>query len=168
MHDHATWTRLLADVPLPAAIVDLDAVDANLATLRAQLVPEVTLRVASKSVRVPEILRHLLDAGAPDLVGLMTYSARETAGLADLGFHDLLLAYPVARPDDAEHLAAAAARATVRVAVDDLAQARLLSDAAVAAGTTLGLCVDVDVSWRPLGGAVHLGVRLSSPIPPQT
>lgn len=160
MPDHATWTRRLADVPLPAAIVDLDAIDHNLRVLTDALAPGVTLRIASKSVRVPATLRELLDAH-PAVRGLMTYAARETLGLAQLGFDDLLLAYPIARPDDAEAVAEAAREATVRVAIDDVAHARLLSDAATALGVEIGLCVDVDVSWRPLGGAAHLGVRRS-------
>ncbi len=154
------WCACLADVPLPAAIVDLDAVEHNADHLLAALADGVTLRIATKSVRVPEVLRHLLDHD-PRMAGLMTYSASETHGLAAMGFEDLLVAYPIARPDDAHLLAEAARETTVRVAIDDRAQARLLSDAATSLGVEIGLCVDVDVSWRPLGGLAHLGVRRS-------
>lgn len=160
MLDHPAWTRLLQDTPLPAALVDVDAFDANLDLLLGAMPPEITLRVASKSVRVPHLLRRVLDHD-PRCVGLMTYSAPETRGLAAMGFDDLLVAYPVARPDDAELLAEAAREATVRVAIDDPYQARLLSEAAERLDVNLGLCVDIDVSWRPGGGLAHLGVRRS-------
>src|SRR5690606_17850617 len=128
---------------------DLDAVDHNLGVLLGALAEGVTLRIASKSLRVPRLMRYLLERGQGRLRGLMTYAARETAWLAGQGFDDLLLAYPIGRADEAAALAAAARRATVRVVVDHLDQARLLSAAAAGAGATLRLCLDVDASWRP-------------------
>lgn len=157
------WRALLRDRPLPAALVDLEAFDDNARCLAAAL-PDggPTLRVASKSVRVPALLRRLLDGPwASRLRGLMTFSAHETAWLADEGFDDLLLAYPIGRADEAAALARAATAARVTAMVDDVAQARLLSAAAAEAGVTLSVGLDVDASWRPLGGAVHLGVRRS-------
>lgn len=160
MRSYDGWRALLADTPLPAAIVDLDALEANADALDAALGEGLTLRLASKSVRVPAILRHLLDRH-PRFRGLMTYSAHETAWLADQGFDDLLLAYPIARTDEATALATAAARgATIRGAVDHVDQARHLSAAAQGAGTTLRVTLDLDASWRP-GGGVHIGVRRS-------
>lgn len=155
------WKRLLEGRPLPAAVVDLDAFEHNARVLLDALGPGLTLRLASKSIRVPALFRHLIERGAGRIVGLMTYSAHETAWLADEGFDDLLLGYPIGRADEAAALATAARRATVRVAVDDVAQARLLSAAAQGAGVTLRVCLDVDVSWRPFGGLAHLGVRRS-------
>jgi D-serine deaminase-like pyridoxal phosphate-dependent protein len=58
------WKRLLAGEPLPAAVVDLDALDRNIALLAQSLGDrDITLRVASKSVRHPWLLRHILDHG---------------------------------------------------------------------------------------------------------
>lgn len=157
------WRRVLADEALPAAVVDLDAVDRNLAILLEHMgSAPITLRPASKSVRVPWLLRYLLDAGEGRLAGLMTYAAGETALLAEQGFDDLLLAYPVGRRADADTLAGlAAAGITVRVAIDHADHVSLLEASAAAAGTALSVCLDVDVSWRPLGGRLHFGVRRS-------
>lgn len=155
------WKRLLEGRPLPAAVLDLDALDANLAILLGALGPGLTLRVATKSIRIPWVLRTLLQAGQGRIRGLMTCSAHETAWLADQGFDDLLLGYPIGRADEAAALAQAARKAAVWVTVDDVAQARLLSAAAQGAGVTLRLCIDVDVSWRPFRGVAHLGVRRS-------
>lgn len=158
--DWDQWRHLLSETRLPAAIVDLDRLDENLAVLLAAARPGPTLRLATKSIRVPELLRYVL-GNADRVRGLMTFSPYETAFLASLGFDDLLLAYPVGRPDEADAVAVAARSSVVRVVVDHVDQASLLSAAAVAAGVTIGLCVDVDVSWRPLGPLAHLGVRRS-------
>ncbi len=163
-NDHHSWKRfrrVLDGSPLPAALVDMDALDANIALLTGALGDRQTLRIATKSVRVPALLRHILERGGSKVRGLMTYSAHETVWLAEQGFTDLLLGYPISRADEAAAVVRAAARTDVWVTVDDLAQARLLSAAAQGAGITLRLCVDVDVSWRPMNGAAHLGVRRS-------
>lgn len=156
------WRDLLRDEPLPAAIVDLDAVDRNLAVLLGKLADGPTLRLASKSVRVPAVLRHLLDRD-PRVQGVMTWSAPEAKLLADRGFTDLLNGYPVGRAHDAAIFAELAGRDAVRAVamVDADDHLGLLSLAATERGVTIPVCLDVDVSLRLLGGAVHLGVRRS-------
>ncbi len=160
MRSYEAWRTLLEGRPLPAAVLDLDAVDHNLDVLLRAMAAGPSLRLATKSLRVPDVVLDLI-ARHPRLRGLMTYSAHETRAYATRGADDLLLAYPIGRADEAVALAAAATRATVRAVVDDIAQARLLSDAAVGAGVELGVCLDIDVSWRPAGGRAHLGVRRS-------
>ncbi len=160
---YETLRTLLADEALPCAFVDLDAVDHNLDLVLSRIEREgVTVRVASKSVRHPWLLRYLLERGGDRLRGLMTYSAAETAFLFEQGFDDLLLAYPVGRREDARVLTEAAARgATVFVTVDSVEQVEVLASAAADAGTSIPVCIDVDVSWRPLRGSAHFGVRRS-------
>jgi D-serine deaminase-like pyridoxal phosphate-dependent protein len=154
------WKALLADERLPAAIVDLDALDRNVGRLLAAIgTADVTLRIASKSVRVPWLLRHAL-ALDPRLRGIMAFSAHEATLLADRGFDDLLIAYPPGRKDEADAIAALAARGLrVYPVIDDVAHVALLDAAAKAAHTTIQACVDVDASWRPMGA--HVGVRRS-------
>ena len=153
---------MLAEETLPAALVDLDALDENLGLLVDALGDRpVTLRVASKSLRVPWLLRHLLDA-EDRLQGVMCYSPHEAELLADQGFHDLLVAYPVARRPDADAFARLAGCGVRAIAmVDDAGQLPVLERAAFDAGVTIPVCLDVDVSWRPFGGLAHLGVRRS-------
>jgi D-serine deaminase-like pyridoxal phosphate-dependent protein len=157
------WRALLRDQALPCAVVDLAAVARNVAALLALLRrPDVTVRIATKSIRHPWLLRHLLDA-APDRVrGLMPWSAHEVEALAALGFDDFLMGYPCARPDEAAALARASARGVRVVAtLDHPHHVALLADAARAAGVTLDVCIDLDASWRPLGGVAHVGVQRS-------
>ena len=158
--DYSEFKTLLAGEDLPRAVLDLDAVEANADRLVGRLERDVTLRIATKSIRVPEVFRLLLQR--EQFRGLMTYSAAETAFLHQQGFDDFLLAYPIGRSGDARILAELAAKgAELSVAVDCEDHVRLLGAAARAAATTLQLCLDVDMSWRPLGGRAHLGVRRS-------
>src|SRR5262249_21280864 len=144
--------KALEDEPLPAALVDLDAFDAN---VEAIVLPVrragKMLRVASKSVRSVPLLQRILERSGGVARGLMTYTAEETAFLADAGFGDLLLAYPTAHRKDAELLARTNAKGAVAaVVVDCDAHLEILSSAAQKAGTRVPVVVDVDVSWRPL------------------
>src|SRR5579859_4344971 len=89
------YKRALGAEPLPAALVDLEAFEANARDLFGQArAAGKTLRIASKSIRCPDLLRRLFALGGATARGLMTYHARESAFLAELGFDDLLLAYP--------------------------------------------------------------------------
>lgn len=164
----ASWRRYRDAIhgePLPAAFVDLDALEHNLRRLAAPVrAAGKTLRVCSKSIRCPDLLRHLFEHGEGTLCGVMTYSAAETAYLATIGFRDLLLAYPTAQPSDTRAIALAnAGGATAAVVADDEALLAPLAEAAREAATTIPVVLDVDVSFRPLEAvrAVHVGVRRS-------
>lgn len=165
--DYERLCAALARERLPAAFVDLGAFDRNLER-QASLVAGhgLPLRLATKSVRVPELLRRALDLGAGRLAGLMTFSARETEWLAGEGFDDLLLAYPVAHPDDLESLARTAAAVSARggrlsVAMDDAEAIARLAGVARAHGVEVGVVLCLDMAQELADGRVHLGVRRS-------
>src|SRR5687767_14170833 len=81
-----------ADLDPPFAVADLDALD----TTAAELVTRAAgkpIRVASKSVRCRDILRHVL--GQPGWAGIMAYSLPEAIWLYEGGVSDdLLIGYP--------------------------------------------------------------------------
>ena len=54
---------------------------------------KVNLRIASKSIRSTEAL-HYIRERTPHFVGIMSYSAAESAYLLAQGFDDILCAYP--------------------------------------------------------------------------
>ncbi len=149
--------------PLPLALVDLDALEHNVAELvRPLRGTGKTLRIATKSLRCPDLVQRVRDAAGDVAQGLMTYTAAETAFWAARGEPDLLLAYPTARADEAALLADAnASGATAAVVVDSAEQLDVLASAARARRTRVPVVLDVDVSYRPLGALVHLGVRRS-------
>ncbi len=153
------YKRALAGEPLPAAIVDLDALEANARRLLAPIrAAGKRVRIATKSVRCPDLLARLAALG--DAIGYMTYTAAETAFHASAGVRDLVLAYPTVQPSDAALLAVANRTATAAVVVDEVAQLAVLAAAARAAGTRIPIVIDIDTSWRPVRG-LHVGVRRS-------
>jgi D-serine deaminase-like pyridoxal phosphate-dependent protein len=151
--------QAIAGEPLPLALVDLDAMDRNFDRLVASAKGK-RLRIASKSVRCPALLRYLADRGGAGVIGLMTYTAGETEFLAAQGWKDLLLAYPTVQPADLQSLIKANQTSNAAVAVDAAEQTDALSAAAAAAGVTVPVVIDVDMSYRPIE-ALHLGVRRS-------
>lgn len=85
---------------LPCAFVDLDAFDANCESL-ANMVKDTkfTIRIATKSIRVPDLIRRALNSGAP-FKGLMCFAAHEAEFLSSQGFDDFLVAYPTFQESD--------------------------------------------------------------------
>ena len=164
----ARYRRALAGETLPVAFVDLDAVDANVDRLLAPArAAGKRVRIATKSLRCPALVGRVAARGGGAIHGLMTYTAGETAFFAGDGAalvgavgRDLVLAYPTVQPGDVARLADANRHAHAAAVVDDAAQLPPLAAAARAAGTRVPVVVDVDMSWRPLGG-LHVGVRRS-------
>ncbi len=148
---------------LPAAFVDLDALDRNLdrhlAILRDRGTP---LRVASKSVRVVAVLQRLLKRGGEQLRGLLTYSVEESEFLASQGFDDFLVAYPPYQASDLARAARLTAEGKrICLTADSFEGAENASLIAASFGVKLKLALCVDMSYEALGGRVHLGVRRS-------
>lgn len=162
--DYDRLRRAIAGERLPCALVDLRALDANLARLVAAVAGRgKTIRVATKSVRCPALLRRILDRGAPVCRGLLCMSVAEAVRLADEGFEDVLVGYPSAQPEDARALAEAVARGRpIRIVVDARAHLEALARAARERGAAAAIeaVIEVDPSLRPLGLA-HLGPRRS-------
>lgn len=157
----ARYTEAVAGLPAPLAILDQDAYRANAADLvrRAAGIP---IRLATKSLRVRSIISEI--AALPGYRGLMAYSLREGLWLHATGASDdILVAYPTTDRAALRQLADdAAASACVTVMVDSVEQLDLIQGAVAGASSRIRVAIDVDASWRPLGGeSLHLGVRRS-------
>lgn len=153
----AGWQTLPADENLPAALLDLDALDANIAAL-LQRAAGTPIRVVSKSVRCPAVLRYLL--AQPGMAGLMCFSADEAAKLAAQGFNDILVAYPtVQRAQIKAVCEQIRAGKNIRLMLDCAAHLSQHQSVAAAAGVLLPVAFDLDMS-TPLPG-LHFGVHRS-------
>ena len=153
--DYDDYRHLLAGRRLPAAFVDLDVLDANLADLRRRA-GSLRIRLVTKSIRSIAILRRAL-ASSPQFQGLMCYSPAEAAWLASLGFDDLLVAYPSVEPDDLRAVAAQVrAGRTIALMVDAAAQVRRIAAIARAEGVVQPVAIDLDMSSDFPG--LHFGV----------
>jgi D-serine deaminase-like pyridoxal phosphate-dependent protein len=140
------------------ASIDVDALRHNALDLvvRSSGVP---IRVASKSIRVREVLDATL--ALPGYRGILAFTLPEALWLAE-DHDDIVLGYPSV---DRAALAALAAdeekAARITLMVDDLAQLDLV-DAIAAPGSRaeIRVAIDADASWRsPMLG--HIGVRRS-------
>lgn len=141
----------------PTAAVDLTALDANAAALRARA-NGVPIRIASKSVRCRAVLNRVL--AAQGVSGVMAYSLREAIWLAQSGVDDILMGYPtVDRTALAEVVNDRVLSGRITLMVDDVAQLDLVRDAARSDLLKPRICIDVDASLRV--GPLHIGVRRS-------
>jgi D-serine deaminase-like pyridoxal phosphate-dependent protein len=164
MKSYAELSRLIGDEPLPCAVVDLDAVDANVSALvKSMGTRPKKIRIATKSIRCPDLVRVIQKSLGEHARGLMTFTATETQFWANEGEHDLLLAYPTLSKTDAKLLAEINARdgTTAAIVVDCEEHLAPLASAAADAKTSIPCVVEVDLAFRPLGALVHLGVRRS-------
>ena len=157
--------RIFEGVEAPFAFVDLDAMWSNAAEMlaRAQGTP---IRVASKSVRCRDLLEAILahDAG---FRGLMTFTLTESLWLHEHGFDDLLLAYPTADRDALAELGRLEGEGTPILMVDSVEHLELIEAAAEPAARPIRVCIELDLSWWPLGGRVKIGVKRSPIRTPQ-
>ncbi|GAB4105277.1 amino acid deaminase/aldolase [Micromonospora taraxaci] len=153
--------RATAHLDPPYAVVDLTAFDANSAAL-AELAGGKPVRLASKSVRSRELISRALSR--PGWQGIMAFTVPEAIWLVRAGVSDdVLVAYPSAdRAALAELAADPTLAAAITLMIDGTGQLDLI-DAVRAPGqrAELRLCLDLDASWRPIRGRVHVGVRRS-------
>ncbi|MEV5690251.1 amino acid deaminase/aldolase [Micromonospora globbae] len=153
--------RATAHLDPPYAVVDLTAFDANALAL-AGLASGKPVRLASKSVRSRELIGRALRR--PGWRGVMAFTLPEAIWLVRAGVSDdVLVAYPTAhRAALAELTSDAELAAAVTLMVDGTDQLDLV-DAVRGPDRRpeLRVCLDLDASWRPLGGRVHVGVRRS-------
>ena len=139
----------LAEVPTPALIVDVAALDRNIARM-ARFFAEGTCRLRPhvKAHKTPAIARRQLAAGS--CVGLTCATLREAEAVA--GFcDDILLANEIVTTDKCGRAAALAASRRVTVAADSMEGVEALAAAARRAGVTLGVLVDVNVGQMRCG-----------------
>lgn len=152
------WSGATIDLPAPLAVVDLDAFDANGADLRRRA-SGTPIRVATKSIRVPELIRRAL--AGDGFHGVMTFSVPEAAWLVNAGItEDALMGYPTVDPASIALLAGdERLRGAITLMVDSTDHLDQLTAAHRQGSAPFSVCIDVDASLRI--GPLHLGVRRS-------
>jgi D-serine deaminase-like pyridoxal phosphate-dependent protein len=116
--------------------------------------------VASKSVRCRALLEAILDHD-PGFRGLMTFTLPESLWLHGHGFDDLLLAYPTADRGALAELGRLDSDGAPILMVDSVEQLDLIESAAGQPARPFRVCIELDVSWWPLGGRVKIGAKRS-------
>jgi D-serine deaminase-like pyridoxal phosphate-dependent protein len=133
----------------PQLLLDLDAVDANLALLQAACRErQVDLRIHFKSLKCGNLARYLAEAGTSRF---LSAKLNEAEVLADFGITDIFVANQIIGAAKLRRLAALARRATVRVCVDDAGNVAEMAAAGRQAGASLGVLVEVDTGMSRCG-----------------
>ena len=133
----------------PALLVDLDALEANLARMAAATrAAGVALRPHGKMHKSADVARLQVAAGA---VGLCCQKVSEAEAFVRAGIADVLVTNQIVDPAKVDRLARLAGMATVGVCVDALGNVADLSDACARHGTTLRLLVEVDTGQARCG-----------------
>jgi D-serine deaminase-like pyridoxal phosphate-dependent protein len=139
----------VGDVPTPALLVDLDRMERNIASWQAMADRNgVALRPHIKTHKTPQIAAQQLAAGA---IGIASAKPTEAEVFAAAGCDDIVLAYPTVGEDKWARLARIASEARLTVNVDSEHQARGLSAAAVAAGVTIRVQIEIDTGLNRVG-----------------
>ena len=134
----------------PALVLDIDAAQRNIDHMASELrhMGSTTIRPHYKTHKSPDLARRQLRAGA---AGLSMATVWEAAILAAAGMDDLFVVNTVAHPAKLRTLAELARDHRVLVAVDEAPNAEAHSAAAVRAGSTLGIMVEVDTGMDRCG-----------------
>jgi len=159
------WARLQqavtqheAPLPTPLMVVDLDAFDLNAADLvrRARGLP---IRVASKSLRVPALIRRAL--ARDGFEGVLAYTLAEALWILEQGItDDLVVAYPtVDRGALARLVGSPSAAGCITLMVDSEEHLDVIDSVRSSSAVQVRLAIDVDAGlWV---GGQHVGPKRS-------
>jgi D-serine deaminase-like pyridoxal phosphate-dependent protein len=141
--------RVRHELTTPALVLDLDVAEQNLRFMQEQL-PSLPakLRAHVKNHKSPHLARLQLQYGA---FGLCTATVWEAIVMVRAGADDVLIANQLVVPQKRRAAALLAREARITVNVDDVTDAEGLSQAAVDAGSTIDVLVEVDTGMHRAG-----------------
>ena len=141
----------VAELDTPALLLDLDRLQHNIDRMAGHFRErDVAWRPHAKAYKCPAIAHLLRRAGA---IGVTVAKVSEAEVMAAGGIDDILIAHLVVGSSKVARLAALQHQADVKVTVDHPDHVSPLGRAAVAAGTTIGVLVDVDLGMHRTGVA---------------
>ena len=144
-----------AEIETPCLILDLDALEANIARMQAMAdAMGVRLRCHGKMHKSADVARLQIAAGA---VGVCCQKVAEAEAFVRAGIGDVLVTNEVRGPVKTDRLARLARQARIGVCIDDPAAVSELSVAAMAHGVTIDALVEIDC------GAGRCGVARGAP-----
>lgn len=159
---------VLGDVDTPALLIDLDAMEANMALVHQRARQAgVRVRPHGKAHKTPALALRQLAAGAQ---GLCCQKLGEAEAFAAAGIADILVTNQLVGAGKARRAAALAGRIRLAVCADHPLQVRQLAEATAAAGTCLDVLVELDVGQGRCGvagaaDAVALATQIAAAAP---
>jgi D-serine deaminase-like pyridoxal phosphate-dependent protein len=138
------------DIETPALLIDLPAMERNIARMAAFFADKpAKLRPHAKTHKSPIIAQKQLAAGSA--VGITCAKLAEAEVLVEGGIHNVLIANQIVGAQKIARLAALARHAEIMVAVDDPGNVADLAAAARAAGSIIGVLVEVNIGMDRCG-----------------
>lgn len=139
----------LAEIDTPALIVDLDVMEANLASMTSLVTAHgLALRPNVKGHKIPAFAWRQVRAGA---VGITCQKLSEAEVMVDSGLVDLLVAVQVIGAAKIERLVGLARRAKLTTVVDSLVGAEPIARAFADRGMTIDVLLEVDIGYHRCG-----------------
>ena len=131
----------LEEVDTPALILDLDAFEKNLATLKTVVKDRVRIRPHAKTHKCPDVAKRQIALGA---VGMCCQKVSEAEAMVEGGVQDVLVSNEIVGSAKLERLAALSKRAKIGVCVDNAENvAQLKGD--------LDVYIELEVGMRRCG-----------------
>jgi D-serine deaminase-like pyridoxal phosphate-dependent protein len=145
----------------PLAAIDMEAWDANAADL-ARRAANTPIRIASMALRSRALLRDVLEREGYRGVFALTLSEALWLVGTELT-NDVVVGYPTADRRGLSRLVGDdELAASITLMVDDVAQLDLVDAVAPIDGRAeIRVCIELDLSWRPVGGRFRVGVKRS-------
>jgi D-serine deaminase-like pyridoxal phosphate-dependent protein len=167
----SAWEQSLKEEKLtfPVFALDLDAVNNNRTILADALnkandaaakkgEPRRTLRLATKSVRLPDVIAEVVKDSPYQ--GVMCHSIQEANILHSQGIQDILIAYPAINQEELKTLRTIhESGAKISIVVDSELHLEILEKSMIGTSRPFPLVIDMDMSLRYLGGLIHLGTH---------
>jgi D-serine deaminase-like pyridoxal phosphate-dependent protein len=142
------------DLDTPALLIDVKVLDRNLRKMANYCNGhKLKLRPHTKTHKMPEIARLQLQHGA---AGITVAKLGEAEVMANAGIEDILVVYPLWGEKKWARLVDLAGRVKITVAIDSLAVAAGISQAATAAGTEIGIRAEFDTGFHRCGWPISM------------
>jgi D-serine deaminase-like pyridoxal phosphate-dependent protein len=140
---------LISELDTPALVIDLDIMERNLRRVADYTKAHgLRLRPHTKTHKVPAVGRRQLDSGA---AGLTVAKVGEAEVMLGANPPELLVAYPIIGRSKLSRLMEVAKKTQLTVALDSVAVARQLSDAAREARVEVRVLAEVDAGLNRVG-----------------
>ena len=141
--------RPVSELDTPALLIDLDAFEANIATMAADIKQRGSnWRPHAKAHKSPAVAHLQLAAGA---IGITCAKVGEAEVYAANGIKDILIANQIVGPIKTRRLAALARQCEVICAVDNPDNVRELNAAGLAAGSRPRIVIEVNTGMNRAG-----------------
>ena len=145
MRSYSYYKDRLDGLTFPYAVLDLEFFKKNI-QINLERAGQKKIRIATKSIRCVEAIRMILDFDT-QFQGLMTYHGQEALFLAEQGFDDLLMGYPIVNKTLIEAIGKQIKKGgQICLMVDSPEHLQIIEEVGKRIQTKFPVCIDIDLS----------------------